>query len=133
MHRQVTRSPTTLRLRGSSVPWRLLSTTATTRRCYTSPFEPLCVRVPYQQKYFSGGGPEEVLVDNPKSSVLKASYRGKSVFDERFLSLAELSYLLDKLKMEHLELQLDTVYRSLCSKLCRWRGRATISWAWAPL
>jgi len=38
-------------------------------------------------EYF-GGVPEEVLVDNQKSAVLKASNHGKPVFNERFLDLA---------------------------------------------
>ena len=38
-------------------------------------------------EYF-GGVPEEVLVDNQKSAVLKASGRGKPLFNPRFLDLA---------------------------------------------
>lgn len=38
-------------------------------------------------EYF-GGVPEEVLVDNQKSAVLKPSRRGQPVFNERFLDLA---------------------------------------------
>lgn len=38
-------------------------------------------------EYF-GGVPEEVLVDNQKSGVLKPSRRGQPVFNERFLDLA---------------------------------------------
>ena len=38
-------------------------------------------------EYF-GGVAEEVLMNNQKSAVLKASYRGKPVFNERFLDLA---------------------------------------------
>ena len=38
-------------------------------------------------EYF-GGVPEEVLVDNQKSAVLKPSHRGKPTFNERFLDLA---------------------------------------------
>lgn len=38
-------------------------------------------------EYF-GGVPEEVLVDNQKSAVLKPAHRGKPTFNERFLDLA---------------------------------------------
>lgn len=38
-------------------------------------------------EYF-GGVPEEVLVDNQKSAVLKASNRGQTVFQQRFADLA---------------------------------------------
>jgi transposase len=40
-------------------------------------------------EYF-GGVPQEVLVDNQKSTVLKASNRGQPQFNERFLDLGDL-------------------------------------------
>jgi transposase len=39
-------------------------------------------------EYF-GGVPEEVLVDNQKSAVLRASNQGQPIFNERFLDLAD--------------------------------------------